>query len=86
MKNRNTKSKFFEKEKKSLVVSRRLSVARRRGFSIGEVVISSFVLVVGIVAALSLVSRSLAESMDSRNAIIAAELAQRRRAGEECEG
>lgn len=53
-----------------------MTVKYKKGFSIGEVVISSFILVIGIVAALNLVSQSLAESMDSRNAIIAAELAQ----------
>lgn len=46
------------------------------GFSILEVIISTVVLTVGIVGAISLISSSLRHSMDSRDHVIASGLAQ----------
>lgn len=57
-------------------VNRQLSNVRRRGFSFVEVVIAVFVMLVGIVAVLKLVSSNFIHSADSRDTIIAAELAQ----------
>lgn len=48
----------------------------KKGFTIAEVVIAGFVLTTGIAATLSLMSASTAESISSRNSIIASELAQ----------
>lgn len=48
----------------------------RRGFSIGEVILSAFVLAVGIVAVIGLLSSSIKHSIDSRDEIIASQLAQ----------
>ncbi len=48
----------------------------RKGFSIGEVMIAMFILVFGIIGAVFLSARSTAQIGDSRNAIIAASLAQ----------
>lgn len=48
----------------------------KRGFSIGEVMIAMFILLVGIIGAVFLSARSTAQIGDSRNAIIAASLAQ----------
>jgi hypothetical protein len=48
----------------------------KKGFSIGEVVLSAFVLSMALVAILSLISNSLKHSADSRNQVIATELAQ----------
>lgn len=48
----------------------------KKGFSIGEVIISLFVITVGIVAAVGLIAKSISQSIDSRNEIIAAQLAQ----------
>ncbi len=48
----------------------------KKGFSILEVIISAFVLSIGIVAVMGLISSSLKNSVDSRNQIIASELAQ----------
>ncbi|MCX6765712.1 MAG: hypothetical protein NT136_02005 [Candidatus Moranbacteria bacterium] len=50
--------------------------SRKKGFSIGEVIISLFVITVGIVAAVGLIAKSISQSIDSRNEIIAAQLAQ----------
>lgn len=47
-----------------------------KGFTIAEVVIAGFVLTTGIVAVLGLMSASTAESFQTRNSIIASELAQ----------
>lgn len=49
---------------------------KRKGFSIGEVVIAIFVLLVGITATLTLIVRSISSSIDSRDSIVASELAQ----------
>lgn len=48
----------------------------RKGFSIGEVMIAMFILVFGIIGAVFLSAKSTAQIGDSRNAIIAASLAQ----------
>jgi len=48
----------------------------KKGFSIGEVMIAMFILVVGIIGAVFLSAKSTAQIGDSRNAIIAASLAQ----------
>lgn len=50
--------------------------AGRRGFSFMEVMISVFVLSTGIVAAMSLISSSFKETIDSKNQILASLLAQ----------
>ncbi len=49
---------------------------RKKGFSITEVIISVFVIVVGLVAILGLITSSIRESYSSRNRIIASQLAQ----------
>lgn len=49
---------------------------RKKGFSIGEVILSAFVLAVGIVAVIGLISNSIRHSIDSRDEIIASHLAQ----------
>lgn len=48
----------------------------KKGFSIGEVMISSFLLLVGIVAATALIVSNMRVSFDARDTIIAAQLAQ----------
>lgn len=48
----------------------------KRGFSIGEVLISSFLLMVGIVAATALIVQDMREAFDARDTIIASQLAQ----------
>lgn len=48
----------------------------KKGFSIGEVVISAFIVVVALVAMVNLIANSLKHSMDSRDHIIASQLAQ----------
>lgn len=48
----------------------------KKGFSIGEVMIAMFILVTGIIGAVFLSAKSTAQIGDSRNAIIAASLAQ----------
>ncbi len=48
----------------------------RKGFSFGEVLISAFVLTVGLTATSALISSSLGHSYDNRDAIVAAQLAQ----------
>lgn len=49
---------------------------RQKGFSTGEVILSMFVLAVGLIAVMNLISASLRSSLVSREVIIAAELAQ----------
>lgn len=49
---------------------------KEKGFSFIEVVISVFILLIGILAAISLLSKSMANLIDSRNQIIASQLAQ----------
>lgn len=49
---------------------------KKRGFSIGEVLISSFLLLVGIVTATALIVQNMREAFDARDTIIAAQLAQ----------
>jgi prepilin-type N-terminal cleavage/methylation domain-containing protein len=48
----------------------------KKGFSLLEVIISAFVLSVGITAVLGLMASNIKYSIDSRNSIIASELAQ----------
>jgi hypothetical protein len=48
----------------------------RKGFSFGEVLISAFVLTVGLTATSALVSSSLGYSYDNRDAVVATQLAQ----------
>lgn len=48
----------------------------KKGFSIGEVLLAAFVLVVGLISIIQLMSKSTVQSIDSRNAIIASELSQ----------
>jgi Tfp pilus assembly protein PilV len=47
-----------------------------KGFSFLEVMLSVFILVVGIMAAITLMGKSIKESLDSRNQIVASLLAQ----------
>lgn len=48
----------------------------QKGFSIMEVTLSAFILIVGLVATVNLMASSISHSADSRNQIIAAQLAQ----------
>lgn len=48
----------------------------RRGFSLGEVLLASFVLTMGLTAATALIVSSVNHSYESRDAVIATELAQ----------
>ena len=48
----------------------------QKGFSIGEVLISAFVLSVGVVSALSLMAQNILETGSSRDLVIASQLAQ----------
>jgi Tfp pilus assembly protein PilV len=48
----------------------------QKGFSIGEVLISAFVLLVGVVGAMVLIINNLTATHDARDTIIAAQLAQ----------
>lgn len=48
----------------------------KKGFSIGEVLVSVFIIVVGIVAVVGLIANSIKHSADSRNQLIAGQLAQ----------
>jgi prepilin-type N-terminal cleavage/methylation domain-containing protein len=48
----------------------------KKGFTIAEVLVASFILSIGVTAVLSLMSGSIKASIDSRNVIIASELAQ----------
>lgn len=66
-------SNFFMKEAKQ---KKRRSLSARQGFSIGEVLISSFLLMVGIVAATALIVSNMREAFDARDTIIASQLAQ----------
>lgn len=47
-----------------------------KGFSLGEVLLASFVLTVGLLSITALMASSLRNSLETRDAIIAAELAQ----------
>ncbi|MDP3957109.1 MAG: hypothetical protein Q8Q10_01220 [bacterium] len=47
-----------------------------RGFSLGEVLLAAFVLTVGVLALIALMTSSLKQTLESQNAIIATELAQ----------
>lgn len=49
---------------------------RTKGFTIGEVVLSSFVMTLGIVSVLGLITFSFQSSVESQNLIVASELAQ----------
>lgn len=72
-------TKFLKKRKKDCEGINPPSLKLRRtkkGFSIGEVMIAMFILVFGIIGAVFLSARSTAQIGDSRNAIIAASLAQ----------
>lgn len=52
------------------------SASGGRGFSMIEVIISIFLIIVGIIASVELISKSLKDSMDSRDQLIAVGLAQ----------
>ena len=47
-----------------------------KGFSLGEILLASFVLTAGLVSTMGLIASSFQHSVDSRDTIIAAELAQ----------
>lgn len=53
-----------------------MKIKNKKGFSLLEVLSAIFVLSVGIVGVLSLITSSIRDSIDSRNHIIASELAQ----------
>ncbi len=53
-----------------------MKIAIKKGFSIAEVIISLFVITVGLITILGLVASSIRESAASRNQIIASGLAQ----------
>jgi Tfp pilus assembly protein PilV len=48
----------------------------RKAFSLGEVLISAFILTVGLTATTALIAASISNAYDNREAVIAAELAQ----------
>ena len=52
------------------------NIKDKKGFSILETIIAAFVLSIGILTVVGLISSSLKNSMDSRNQIIASELVQ----------
>lgn len=54
----------------------RIFSMKQKGFSIGEVLLASFVLTVGLVSIAALAASSYRQSLESRNMIIAAGLAQ----------
>lgn len=49
---------------------------KQRAFTIGEVILASFVLTLGLTAAISLISSSFRSSIENQNVIVASELAQ----------
>lgn len=53
-----------------------MNVRKNKGFSFVEVMVSVFLVSVGLLAALSLLTKGLSETMDSRNQLIASLLAQ----------
>lgn len=59
-----------------MVTGYRLRVAGYKAFSFAEVMISVFLLSIGMVATITLMSGSLRDSMDSRNQVIASGFAQ----------
>jgi len=63
------RNRYSEIIKKSLLKS-------KSGFSIGEVLLAAFIMVVALTAIVNVVASSMNHSMDSRNYIIASELAQ----------
>jgi len=52
------------------------SAHTHKGFSIGEVLISSFVIMMGVVATSNLLATSIGDTTDGRNLVIASQLAQ----------
>ena len=52
------------------------SACTRKGFSIGEVLISSFVIMMGVVVTSNLLATSITSTTDGRNLVIASQLAQ----------
>lgn len=48
----------------------------KKGFSIGEVLISSFVIMMGVVVSANLLATSIGDTTDARNLVIASQLAQ----------
>ena len=57
-------------------ILRKLLLEPKKGFSIGEVLLAAFIMVVALTAIVNVVASSMNHSMDSRNYIIASELAQ----------
>lgn len=55
---------------------KRIALHIQRGFSLGEVMLASFVLTIGIITVVKLVADSYRSSENTQDAIIAAELAQ----------
>lgn len=59
-----------------MIREKKSNIAKRKGFSLLELVIAIFVLTVGITGALKLIVSTLRVSMDTRNSVIASGLAQ----------
>jgi len=57
-------------------IIKKLLLKSKSGFSIGEVLLAAFIMVVALTVVVSLIASSMNHSMDSRNHIIASELAQ----------
>ncbi|MCW1888556.1 MAG: hypothetical protein KIH67_003315 [Candidatus Moranbacteria bacterium] len=62
--------------RKMLKNKNRKELKKRKAFSFGEVLMSAFVLTVGLTATTALISSSLQYSFDNRDAVIATQLAQ----------
>jgi Tfp pilus assembly protein PilV len=71
-----SKKKYISRNNLENACLKRFAYQSKRGFSMAEVIISSFVLSVGIVAMLNLISGSINNSIDSRDEVVAAQLAQ----------
>jgi Tfp pilus assembly protein PilV len=70
---------FFRRVLDQIIImkeKKQISAKYKKGFSMGEVIITLFVVTVGIIGVVMLISNSIIHSADSRNQIIATELAQ----------
>jgi len=61
---------------KKMISSLKTNKKTRKAFSLGEVLVSAFVLTVGLTATTALIVGSISNSYDNREAVIASELAQ----------
>ena len=55
---------------------KKIIYSKKKGFSIGETLLASFVLIVGIISIIELASSNIVHSANSRNTIVASQLAQ----------